>query len=182
MLWVPMASGVVVVNVATPLPFSAAALFSTVAPSRKFTVPVGVVPALPVIVAVIVVLVPNTMLPDDTPSAVALKMPAPVPLSAMVCVPVTSLSVSVSVPVMGPVIVGLNVTVIVQGVPATICVPQGLAVTLKLALATMLETVIGDVPPLVTVTVWVEVVLSTCDANVRLVGLKESTVVPGTFR
>ena len=55
--------------------------------------PVGVVAALPVTVAVMVVLAPKTMLPDDTPSEVALKMPAPVPLSATVCVPVTSLSV-----------------------------------------------------------------------------------------
>src|SRR5665213_1042119 len=174
MLWVPMASGVVVVNVATPLPFSAAALFSTVAPSRKFTVPVGVVPALPVIVAVIVVLVPNTMLPDDTPSAVALNKPAPVPLSATVCVPVTSLSVSVSVPVIGPVAVGLNVTVMTHGVPATIAAPHGRAGTLKFPLAPTLVTVIGDVPPLVTVTVCVELVLSTCEANVRLVGLSDS--------
>src|SRR6185312_425348 len=182
MLWLPTASGVVVVNVATPLAFSAAALFSTVDPSRKFTEPVGAVPALPVTVAVKVLFVPKTMLFEDTPSAVALKMPAPVPLSAIVCVPVTSLSVSVSVPVMGPVTVGLKVTVMTHGVPTTICVPQGLATTLKLALATMLETVIGDVPPLVTVTVCVLDVFSTCDANVRLGGLKESTVVPGTFR
>src|SRR6185312_6590545 len=174
MLWLPTASGVVVVNVATPLAFSAAALFSTVDPSRKFTEPVGAVPALPVTVAVKVLFVPKTMLFEDTPSAVALKMPAPVPLSAIVCVPVTSLSVSVSVPVMGPVTVGLKVTVMTHGVPTTICVPQ--------ALATMLETVIGDVPPLVTVTVCVLDVFSTCDANVRLGGLKESTVVPGTFR
>ena len=82
MVWVPTLN-VVVENVATPLVMEAA-LLMTVAPSRKFTVPVGVAPALPVTVAVSVTLLPPTMVGDEVLSAVALKIPAPVPVRPIV--------------------------------------------------------------------------------------------------
>src|SRR5579871_5168947 len=76
---------------------------------------------------------------------------APVPLSEAVCGDPAALSDTVSVPVLVPVAVGVNVTLMVQSRPAPSDPPQ-LFVCAKSPEAVMDEIVIGAVPVLVKAT------------------------------
>lgn len=111
----------------------------------------------------------------------------PVPLSATVCGLPVALSAMLSVATSSPVAVGVNVTPIVQLVPAA-KVPVGLHAFAPLASAKLLllvpvieklVKVTGPVPVLVTVTFCAALVEFTgCDANVKLLGVTVTVASP----
>lgn len=103
---------------------------------------------------------------------------APVPVSGTICGLPVALSVIVREPLSGPVMVGTNLTVIEQWAPATSEVPQPFD-CVKSPLATMLVNVRVEVPVLVSVTDFDELVVLICwRLKVRLVGDKLTVVVP----
>ena len=94
----------------------------------------------------------------------------PVPDNAMLCGLPAALSVIVTAPVLVPVTVGLNVTLMAQLTPAATGLTQ-LLVWAKSPLATMLEMVNPISPELVTVTVWAALVVPTnCPPNDNVEG------------
>jgi hypothetical protein len=106
---------------------------------------------------------------DDPGDKVRVKS-SPVPAKGSVCTPLGALSVRVNAPLRAPPAVGLNVTLIVQLLPAARFVPQAF-VSAKSPLAAMLVMDRAALPVLVRVTVWPgEVVPENWAANVRLSG------------
>src|SRR5215472_8964782 len=87
--------------------------------------------------------------------------PVPVPVRLMVTGLPTELSVMVTDPVRVPVVVGVNVTLMVQ-VACDHRLDGQLLVSAKSPLAAILLIVSGSLPVFVTVTVWGELVVPTC--------------------
>jgi len=105
-----------------------------------------------------------------------------VPVSATVCGLPGALSVMVMVPVCAPPTVGTKVTLMVHEAFAASEAPQ-VVVSLKPALATMLEIVIAVFCELVTVIVCAALVTPTAwEAKVRLVGETATAAVPVPVR
>jgi hypothetical protein len=96
-------------------------------------------------------LVVPTATPENESVLVETETLVPVPLKLTVCGLLLALSVMVRVPGTVPAAVGVNVTLIVQGLPAARLVPQ-LLVWVKPVLGVMLEKVSAAVPESVTVT------------------------------
>jgi hypothetical protein len=108
----------------------------------------------------------TTVAEVEEPEGGANEKSWPAPLSATVCGLPEALSEMVSVPVLDPPIVGVKVTEMTQFEPALRVVPQVL-VWEKSPPAVMLVIVSGELPMLISVTVWTVLVPSRCAGKVR---------------